>query len=116
MSAGNMVPVLDIQEIYNVRGRAQINSFAVGAVAAESSTFTDMGNEAGTSAVYAMWSDVPIYWRHNTAASGSSASTTTGIYLPANSVVTLRIFYGDVINAIVPSGLAGTLHFIQINR
>ena len=116
MSAGNMVPVLDVQEIYNVRGKSQVNSFAVGAAAAESAAFTDMGNESGTSAVYAMWCDQAIYWRHNTAAGGSAASTTTGIYLAANSIITLRIFYGDVINALVPSGVAGTLHFIQINR
>ena len=40
MSAGNMVPVLDVQEIYNVRGRSQVNSFAISTAAAESSTFT----------------------------------------------------------------------------
>ena len=114
MSAGNMVPVLDVQEIYNVRGMSQVNSFVISTAAAESSPFTDMGNEAGTSAVYAMWSTVDCHWKHNTAAGGTACTASNGIYLPANMIVTLRIFYGDVINALGTS--SGTLKFIQVNR
>ena len=115
MTMGNVVPVLDVQEIYNVRGMSQVNSFTITTVAAESAAFTDMGNEAGTSAVYAMWAEVSCHWKHNTAASGTACTSDNGIYLPAYTIVTLRIFYGDVINALALSG-TGKLRFIQINR
>ena len=114
MTMGNVVPVLDVQEIYNVRGQSQVNSFDISTSAAESSIFTDMGNEAGTSAVYAMWSTVSCHWKHNTAAGGTACTADNGIYLPANMIVTLRINYGDVINAL--GSAAGRLKFIQVNR
>lgn len=114
MSAGNMVPVLDVQEIYNARDKSQVNSFDISTSAAESSAFTDMGNEAGTSAVYLMWSTVACHWKHNTAASGTACTANNGIYLPANMIVTLRIHYGDVINALGTA--SGRLKFVQINR
>lgn len=112
---GNVVPVLDVQEIYNVRGKSQVNSFTISTVAAESATFTDMGNEAGTSAVYGMWSEVACHWKHNTAASQTACTSENGIYLPSYTIVTLRINYGDVINALALSG-TGKLRFIQMNR
>lgn len=109
-----MVPVLDVQEIYNARGKSQVNSFDISTSAAESSTFTDMGDEAGASAIYAMWSTVACHWKHNTAAAGTACTGDNGIYLPANTVVTLRIHYGDVINALGTA--SGRLKFIQLNR
>ena len=114
MSAGNMVPVLDVQEIYNARGTSQVNSCDISTSAAESSTFTDMGDESGTSAVYAMWATVACHWKHNTAASGTACTADNGIYLSANTIVTLRIHYGDVINALGTA--SGRLKFIQLNR
>lgn len=94
---------------------ATVNVMVVaGAGGGGGSNYNGGGGGAGTSAVYAMWSTVACHWKHNTAAAGTACTADNGIYLPANMIVTLRIHYGDVINALGTA--SGRLKFIQLNR
>lgn len=108
-----MSGTIPIQEIMDIRDRSQLTPLTIGLVATETAAMDTTNPVVG---VYYMWSDVDCYFRINSAAGGTAATTSNGMLLLAYNPISIVIRQTDVVNAITVTAASGTLRRMLLNR
>lgn len=105
MSSG----ILDVQEVYDIRGKSQLTAMDITIVVAEYNGFT--GSDIPTVGIYTVMPTVNCYIKHNTAVSQTACTAENGLMLNARVPVDMRISKNDVISAIADT-TTGKLRFM----
>lgn len=105
MSSG----IIDVQEVYDIRGRSQLTAMAITTVVSEYNGFT--ASDIPTVGIYAVWSTVNCTIKHNTAVSQTACTAENGIILNARVPIDMRISKNDVISALADT-TTGKLRFM----
>lgn len=101
--------VIDVQEVYDIRGRVQLTPMAIGTTAAEYNGFT--GTDIPQIGIYTVWSTVACHIKHNKAVSETACTEDNGLLVNPKVPFDMRIYKNDVISAISDT-TAGKLKFM----
>lgn len=105
MSSG----IIDVQEVYEIRGRSQLTAMSITSVVSEYNGFT--GSDIPTVGIYTVWATVDCTIKHNTAAGQTACTAENGLILNARVPVDMRIYKNDVISALSDSA-SGKVRFM----
>lgn len=101
--------VIDVQEVYDIRGRAQLTPMTIDVTAAEYNGFT--GTDIPQIGLYTVWATVACHIKHNTAVGQTACTADNGLLVNPKVPFDMKICKNDVISAIADT-TAGNLKFM----